>query len=90
MVMNIPSKLKLHLATFGNAAMASHPISVPLDRALKENVTLCCADGLRLAVSCNREKQQTVTADGRPNFRCRSAGRQEKHCFSSLDITDPC
>lgn len=41
MIMNIPSKLKLHLATFRNAAMTSYPISVHSDRALKENVTLC-------------------------------------------------
>lgn len=38
MAMNIPSKLKLHLAMFGNAARTSHPISVQLVRTLKENV----------------------------------------------------
>lgn len=38
MVMNIPSKLKLHLAIFGNAAMISHLISVNSVRTLKENV----------------------------------------------------
>lgn len=74
--MNIPKKLKLHLATFRNAAMISDPISIHLDRALKENVILCCADGLRFAVSCNREKQQIGTADGHPNVRPRNAGRQ--------------
>lgn len=84
MLMNISRKLKLHLATFGNAAMTSHSISAHLDRALKENVMLCCADGLRFAVSCNREKQQIVTADGHPHFRSRNAGRrQKKHLVSS-------
>lgn len=91
MVMNIPRKLKLHLTTFRNAAMISDTISVHLDRPLKENVKLCCADGLRFAVSRNREKQEIGTADGHPNFRSRNAGRQQKkHCFRSLDITDPC
>lgn len=76
MVMNSPSKLKLHLATFGNAAMTSCPISVHPDRVLSENLTLCCAEGLRFAVSWNREKQQIVTVHGHPNLRSRSAGGQ--------------
>lgn len=58
MIMNIPSKLKLHLATFRNAAMTSYPISVHSDRALKENVTLCWWPKICCVM------QQGKTADG--------------------------